>query len=179
MHPAALHVSSRPLLIGPDAPESPYPIRVEGEVIKGFGRGSKELGIPTANLPEHAIASVLEHAESGVYYGWAKIIPKDEAAVAQPVYPMVLSLGFNPYYNNTVRSLEVHVLHKFPQDFYGSTLKIVILGFIRPEQNYPSLEALIDDINFDGKVAQKCLERPAYAVLKDDEFFAAQPKLGA
>jgi riboflavin kinase len=25
----------------------PYPIQLSGEVVKGFGRGSKELGIPT------------------------------------------------------------------------------------------------------------------------------------
>jgi len=34
---------SRPLIIGPDSgPEAPYPLQMEGEVIKGFGRGSKE-----------------------------------------------------------------------------------------------------------------------------------------
>jgi hypothetical protein len=31
---------------GPDdGPEVPYPIRLAGPVIKGFGRGSKEVGI--------------------------------------------------------------------------------------------------------------------------------------
>jgi len=27
-----------------------FPYYVEGEVVKGFGRGSKELGIPTGNI---------------------------------------------------------------------------------------------------------------------------------
>ena len=33
---------------GPEAgPEQPYPIRLSGPVIKGFGRGSKEVCIPS------------------------------------------------------------------------------------------------------------------------------------
>ena len=31
---------------GPDAgPEAPYPVRLSGPVIKGFGRGSKDVGL--------------------------------------------------------------------------------------------------------------------------------------
>jgi hypothetical protein len=39
--------NERPLIVGPDSPEAPFPIYLKGPVIKGFGRGSKELGIPT------------------------------------------------------------------------------------------------------------------------------------
>jgi len=39
--------AERPSIVGPESPESPYPIYLKGPVIKGFGRGSKELGIPT------------------------------------------------------------------------------------------------------------------------------------
>ena len=36
--------SSRPSIVCPDSgPEPPYPLRMEGEVISGFGRGSKEV----------------------------------------------------------------------------------------------------------------------------------------
>lgn len=34
---------------------------------------------------------------------------------------------------------EVHILHDFGHDFYGELLKVVVLGFIRPEYNYTSL----------------------------------------
>lgn len=37
----------RPLLVGPDVPEAPFPHKISGKVVSGFGRGSKELGIPT------------------------------------------------------------------------------------------------------------------------------------
>lgn len=38
---------NRALVVGPDAPQEPYPLKLTGTVVKGFGRGSKELGIPT------------------------------------------------------------------------------------------------------------------------------------
>ena len=41
------HPKERPTIVGPESPTSPYPIYLKGPVIKGFGRGSKELGIPT------------------------------------------------------------------------------------------------------------------------------------
>lgn len=121
---------NRPLIVDPDdGPTAPFPICLAGEVIKGFGRGSKELGIPTANVAESAIPKLLEHAESGIYYGWSRIEDGE-------VYPMVMSVGWNPYYKNTVRAAEVHIMRKFDHDFYGKLLKLVVMGFIRPEYDY-------------------------------------------
>ena len=37
----------RPTIVGPEAPEPPYPIMLSGLVQKGFGRGEKDLGCPT------------------------------------------------------------------------------------------------------------------------------------
>jgi len=39
--------ADRPRIVGPDSPESPYPIHLAGPVQKGFGRGGKDLGCPT------------------------------------------------------------------------------------------------------------------------------------
>lgn len=37
-------MTERPSVVGSDAgPEAPYPYRMEGKVISGFGRGSKEV----------------------------------------------------------------------------------------------------------------------------------------
>ena len=50
----------RPLIVGPETPEAPFPVYLKGEVIKGFGRGSKELGIPTGTPPgDHADKPIL------------------------------------------------------------------------------------------------------------------------
>jgi FAD synthase len=51
--------------------------------------------------------------------------------------------------------------YKLP-DFYSTKLNLLILGYIRPEFDYVSLEALIDDIRTDCEVANKSLARKAY-----------------
>lgn len=75
---------------------------------------------------------------------------------------MVMSIGYNPFYKNTVRSAEVHILHKFGQDFYDAHMRLLIQGFIREEKDYKSLEALIDDINFDCEVGKRSVAREAW-----------------
>ena len=84
----------------PQMPSFPFPWRVDGKVVKGFGRGSKELGIPTANLDDSAI-SKLPDGEVGVYFGWASLSGKK--------YKMVVSIGWNPFFKNE----KIHILkHK-------------------------------------------------------------------
>jgi hypothetical protein len=34
---------------------------------------------------------------------------------------------------------EVHILHQFEDDFYGETMRMLVLGHIRPERNFDSL----------------------------------------
>ncbi len=63
------------------------PFRVSGEVVKGFGRGSKELGIPTANLPIESLGAAVDSLESGVYFGWAALSGKGP-------FKMVMSVGW-------------------------------------------------------------------------------------
>ena len=83
---------------------------------------------------------------------------------------MVMSIGWNPFYKNTVRSVEVHIMHNFPTDFYGSHMNLSILAFIRPEYDYVSKDSLIKDIRTDIKVAQDSLARAAYARLRRDPY---------
>lgn len=33
---------------------------------------------------------------------------------------------------------EVHVIHKFREDFYGHGMTVLVLGYIRPELDYTS-----------------------------------------
>lgn len=95
------------------------------------------------------------------------------------VYPMVMSIGWNPFYKNTVRSIEVHILHDFEgYDFYDAHMNLIILGFIRPELDYVSKEKLIEDIKTDIEVARRSLRRPSYARFKDDEYLFQGPEQG-
>ncbi|KAL3435670.1 riboflavin kinase [Aspergillus tetrazonus] len=187
----------RPPVTGPDSgPEAPFPIRLSGPVIKGFGRGSKELGIPTANIPVDGLEEVLpKELGVGVYYGVVALDPATAPAPsssdstsgdAAPILPAVLSIGYNPYYKNKTRSIEIHIMpsltlpsptapseekekvkfHKIP-DFYGTKLNLLMLGYIRPEYDYVSMEALVEDIRIDCEVARASLLRPAYRVYLD------------
>lgn len=50
-------------------------------------------------MNEEALEEMFAEFTTGVYYGWAQV-----GQVDQTVYPMVMSLGWNPYYNNEKRS---------------------------------------------------------------------------
>lgn len=45
------------------------PVKLWGDVAPGFGRGSKKLGTPTANLPPEPLAKEIEGLPLGVYFG--------------------------------------------------------------------------------------------------------------
>ncbi|NWR76211.1 RIFK kinase, partial [Centropus unirufus] len=139
---------------------SHLPYFCRGEVVKGFGRGSKELGIPTANFSEQVVESFPSDISTGIYYGWACVGNGD-------VHKMVLSIGWNPFYKNTKKSVETHIIHTFKEDFYGEILSIVIIGYIRPERNFDSLEALISAIQEDIEEAKRQLDLPEHLKLKD------------
>lgn len=116
----------RPTTTGPSTgPESPFPLLLEGPVVAGFGRGSKELGIPTANIPIDVDESLPSEIESGIYYGYASLnLTGEECGLSQEqmqtqkeiwgssreegssgvLLDMVMSVGWNPFYKNTVRS---------------------------------------------------------------------------
>jgi len=67
-----------------------------------------QLGIPTANIPLEGLAvGGNEGLDSGVYYGWAGLEINDAGQVklGGEVYPMVMSIGWNPFYKNKVRSV--------------------------------------------------------------------------
>ncbi|KAH7916772.1 riboflavin kinase [Hygrophoropsis aurantiaca] len=167
---------TRPSIVGPDIPSSPYPIHLSGPVQRGFGRGSKDLGCPTANLPDDALPAMSNVVKSGVYYGYAKISPVEGlesmlSDVDTNVLPMVMSLGWNPFYKNERMTAEIHIMHDFKSDFYGHDMKVLVLGYIRPELDYTSREALIDDIETDKRVALQSLNRPGYQKFATDPFF--------
>ena len=57
--------------------------------------------------------------------------------------------------------MEPHLLHLFSEDFYGEELKLVVAGYLRPELNFPSLEALKAAIAEDIALAKGRLESEA------------------
>ncbi|CAN0023890.1 unnamed protein product, partial [Ascophyllum nodosum] len=141
-------------------------------VVKGFGRGSKLLGIPTANMDMKEIGQKVNDTPTGIYLGYTML--------EGVVYKAVVSIGWNPYFDNSEKTVEPHLLHKFDEDFYGEKLHLLLCGFIRNELNFNSLEDLIAAIGDDIRYAKRKFEEPEVASLAvDDPFWEDVAKGGS
>uniref|UniRef100_A0A8D2D8G3 Riboflavin kinase n=1 Tax=Sciurus vulgaris TaxID=55149 RepID=A0A8D2D8G3_SCIVU len=146
----------------------PYLAR-QGQVVWGFGRGSKQLGIPTANFPEQVVDNLPADVSTGIYYGWASVVSGD--------VHKIVSIVWNPYYKNMKKSMETHIIHTFEENSYGEILSVAIVGWLRPEKNFDSLELLISAIQGDIEEAKKQLDVPEYLKLKDNFFQVPKSKI--
>ena len=131
------------------------PVVMRGPVVKGFGRGSRVLGIPTANLDVTPLKWEVDSLAPGIYLGWASVRGASHA--------MVMSIGWNPYFDNAKKTIEPWLLHKFDDDFYGEELSVVVAGYIRPEADFTTLDALVARIRRDADVARVMLTRAPFA----------------
>jgi len=125
------------------------PFIFKGTVIHGKGMG-KKLGFPTANLNvmEEDCSRIYELNE-GIYYGTCTITSQPSSSLQN----MVMSMGLNPTFND--RSVEVHILKEYTNDFYDETLVVNVVGFIRPMKKFDTLDELIEAIRRDIEVAQQ------------------------
>lgn len=62
-------------------------------------------------------------------------------------------------------------MHDFGKDFYGSLLKVAIVGYLRPETNFEGLESLITAIRKDIADADRLLDSSENQLFKSHEFF--------
>ncbi|KAF8569871.1 hypothetical protein P879_06462 [Paragonimus westermani] len=139
-----------------------------GKVVHGFGRGSKQLGVPTANLEESVVSRLPASLQNGIYFGWAKV---DQ----HPVTKTVVSVGWNPFFKNSKRSVEAHLMGKVDGDFYGSVIQLLILKYHRPETDFVNLTALIECIHEDIREAERYLDQPEACVWRNSTLFSSTP----
>ena len=132
---------------------------LSGPVATGFGRGSKKLGVPTANLPCSLFQQQLDDLPRGVYVGWA--------AVRGGVHRCVCNVGMSPTFaeTNPEKIVEAHLMAEFDGDFYGETMRLLLLGFIRDERKFGSLDELLTTIRADIATANAALEAQPFAAL--------------
>lgn len=119
------------------------PHRVEGVVVRGAQRG-RELGFPTANvetLPHTAIPA------DGVYAGW--LHAQGEAM------PAAISVGTNPQFDGTERTVEAYAIDRVGLDLYGLHVAVDFLAYVRGQQKFESLDALLKAMADD---VQRCRE---------------------
>lgn len=117
--------------------------RFKGTVIHGEKRG-RTIGFPTANI---GLAQPYIIPKNGVY--GVKAYWKEE------VFEGVINIGIKPTFENQMKetSLEVHLFH-FSGDLYGEELEVEFLFYIRDEQKFPGVEALIQQIHEDVEMAK-------------------------
>ncbi|WP_137699836.1 bifunctional riboflavin kinase/FAD synthetase [Marimonas lutisalis] len=122
--------------------------RIEGRVIRGDQRG-RELGYPTANMsidglhpPRFGVyavlADVLDGPHKGSYHGAA-------------------SMGVRPMFGVNKPNLETF-LFDFSGDLYGATVSIGLVDYLRPEEKFDSLDALIAQMDADCARAREILK---------------------
>lgn len=154
---------------------SSAPIYLEGTVVTGYGRGSKDLGVPTANLDPLDVGSRVKGLPDGVYFGWAQLDASSEACLEdRSVHKMVMNIGNRPTYiedNSSEKSIEVHVMHKYRDDFYGKKIKVIMLGYLRPELKFSGLKELLHRIYTDIGISKSQLDVDRWLKYADDPFF--------
>jgi riboflavin kinase/FMN adenylyltransferase len=116
---------------------------VRSEVRHGDKRG-RVLGYPTANmrLPDDCR---LRH---GIY--------AVRASIAGTLVDGVASFGRRPTFDNGAPLLEVH-LFDFAGDLYGQTLDVEFVGWIRGEERFDGVEALIAQMDRDSVEGKRML----------------------
>lgn len=147
------------------------PYSVSGVVIDGQKIG-RTIGFPTANLqlpPEkflprfgvYAVRVTLEEEteEEASGAGKFKLKPKTINLMPKSFNPPtlgVMNIGCRPTVEGVSPTVEVHLLD-YSGDLYGKTLNVNLENFLRPEQKFPSLEALKAQIQSDCAFARKLL----------------------
>jgi len=124
------------------------PYTLIGSVIKGQQLG-RTLGFPTANLQ---LPKEKFFPRYGVYAVRVKSIDQSRTINCQGV----MNIGCRPTVNGTSPSVEVHLLD-WSGDLYDQKLAVELDTFLRPEQKFPSLEALKTQIQLDCITAKAVL----------------------
>jgi riboflavin kinase/FMN adenylyltransferase len=112
------------------------PHRIEGVVVHGYRRG-RELGFPTANIASPPYTAL---PADGVYAG--------RFVIGGRHLPSAVSVGSNPTFSGTVRTVEAYVLD-VDEDFYGHEVVDDLVARLRGQERYDDLEALIAAIEND------------------------------
>ncbi|GGA62666.1 bifunctional riboflavin kinase/FAD synthetase [Ornithinibacillus halotolerans] len=111
-----------------------------GTVVSGFKRG-RELGYPTANIQYNNVAHL---PKAGIY--------AVQVIIDGNLYRGMASLGVNPTFSDERSNLSLEVyIFDFNQDIYGKEIIVEWYNFIRNEEKFDNVEALIQQMDQDEK----------------------------
>lgn len=121
-----------------------YPFSVEGTILTGQKLG-RTIDMPTINLIPSANKLL---PPFGVYASITEIEEKS--------YLGVTNIGRKPTVGEFATGVETHLLHT-SGDFYGKFARVKLFHFQRPEQKFPSVQILMEQMHKDAKNAEEYL----------------------
>lgn len=123
---------------------------VDGVVIHGAHFGRK-IGYPTANI-EPPVDQV--PLADGIYASYC-LLPDEEHPRQAMTY-----VGTRPTVNSGPRNIETNILD-FEGDLYGRRLRVDLVERLRPDEQFPTLEAMIEQLGRDEAKTRRVLaQRP-------------------
>ncbi len=124
-----------------------HPYVITGSVVHGSARGHS-LGFPTANVgvpPGKLIPAF------GIYACWAEVNGERHKAA--------ISIGIRPTFEQTEPDIRVEAyLLDYGKDLYGQKVTLEFIQRLRDEMKYPSVEALIAQIESDVATVRSILK---------------------
>jgi riboflavin kinase/FMN adenylyltransferase len=130
------------------------PHRVEGVVVRGQQRG-RALGFPTANAeppPNTAIPA------DGIYAGWLASLDTDGTELER--WPAAISVGTNPTFDGSDRTVEAYALDRDDLDLYGVHVAVEFAERIRGQVRFDSVDDLVTQMHQDVVAARQILAPP-------------------
>ncbi|SDE39356.1 bifunctional riboflavin kinase/FAD synthetase [Limimaricola pyoseonensis] len=121
--------------------------RLEGEVIHGEKRG-RDLGYPTANMAVDG----LHMPRFGVYAVKVDVLDGPHAGS----YDGAASIGVRPMFGENHPNCETF-LFDFKGDLYGAEISVALVEYLRGEERFDGLEALIAQMDADCARAREVL----------------------
>jgi riboflavin kinase/FMN adenylyltransferase len=113
--------------------------RIDGVVAHGEKRG-RRLGFPTANLALDGLHLPL----FGVYAVTVEILTGPHAGR----HDGAASIGVRPMFGVNTPNLEVHIFD-FSGDIYDEEVSVALVSYLRGEEAFDSLDALVEQMNAD------------------------------
>ena len=153
-----------------------YRYMLRGKVVDGYKEGRK-MGFPTANI--QPLDADKQIPADGVYAVYVNVNDDDnddkndnmnkvdgednsELRIQNSEFKLIgmLNIGYRPTLNNgQERSIEVHILD-FEGSLYGKTITVEFHKFLRPEEKFPSLEILQQQIQTDAQQTKAYFQNP-------------------
>lgn len=158
-------------VVGPDeGPQKPYPLKFQGKVVRGTGKGRETVGVPTANLSD--VPDDIKPRLKGVYFGWACIMAKSGLEnLSHDWHEAIISAGPSPYASPATvlakTTITVHMIYDFEgQPFFDAKVRVIVMGFLRHMKLADALpDEVLDAVSQDVWLTMASLSRENWGPL--------------